>query len=108
MRAHIRMLFMTADEKGQTIPDKTKALLRYTALDQWQENDHRPFDSSMYPNYALAQQEEDVRAVAMGELLGQWASGMNVTEDERGDFENKESDDRSKHSSRSMSDATIF
>lgn len=82
MRGHARMLFITAEQKGQVIPEKTKQLLRYVARDSWKSDDHKHFDRSAYPNYALAK-EDDPRFVAMGGLLEQWAN-LELDQSHRG------------------------
>lgn len=73
MRGHARMLFITADTRHVTIPERTRTLLRMVALDQWGSEDHKNFDTSLYPNYALAT-GEDRSGTSMGNLLQQWAS----------------------------------
>lgn len=73
MRGHARMLFITAEQQGQVIPEKTKKLLSFVARESWKSDDHKHFDRSAYPNYALAK-EDNPRVVAMGDLLEQWAN----------------------------------
>lgn len=82
MRGHARMLFITAGQRGKVIPNRTKQLLAHIALDSWHPNDHELFDASMYPNYALAR-DEDPRAAGMGDLLKQWANIDLETESTR-------------------------
>lgn len=81
MKGHVRMLYMTAEERGHHLPAKTKELLKLVALDKWGETDHLHFASASYPNYVLAK-EEDPRLVAMGDLLERWATLRVVERDE--------------------------
>lgn len=73
MRGHVRMLFMTAKQNGTVMPDRTRQILSRVAMDTWMPGDHKHFDSSAYPNYALAK-AEDPRALGMGDLLEHWAT----------------------------------
>lgn len=76
MRGHARMLFITAEQRGQVIPPRTHQVLSYIALDSWRPDGHKFFDASMYPNYALAR-GADPRSAGMGDLLEQWAN-LNI------------------------------
>ena len=73
MRGHARMLFITAEQKGQVLPVKTRQLLSYVARDSWKPDDHKYFGNSTFPNYALAK-GDDPRTATMGDLLEQWAN----------------------------------
>lgn len=73
MRGHARMLFITAEQKGQLLPEKTRQLLSYVARDTWRPDDHKFFSNSIFPNYALAK-SDDPRTATMGDLLEQWAN----------------------------------
>lgn len=71
MRGHARMLFITADQKHQIIPDRTRLLLEPIALNTWRPDSHKFFETSKFPNYALAR-GEDPRSATMGDLLSKW------------------------------------
>lgn len=73
MRGHVRMLFITAEQRGQILPERTRQLLSYVARDSWKPGDHKFFGNSTFPNYALAK-GEDPRTAAMGDLLEKWAN----------------------------------
>lgn len=78
MKGHARMLFITAEQSGKTIPEQTRQILSRVAIDNWRSTDHKYFDSSAYPNYALAK-GQDPRATTMGDLLEFWAnSGVHL------------------------------
>lgn len=72
MRGHARMLLITASEKHQTVPFKTRQLLQRVGIESWGVDEHKLFDAAMLPNYALAK-IEDPRLAGMGDLLEQWA-----------------------------------
>lgn len=67
------MLYITIEQSGRTMPDRTRQILGRIAVDTWRHDDHKSFDGSVHPNYALAR-SEDPRAAGMGELLEHWAS----------------------------------
>lgn len=67
------MLYLTVEQQGKPMPDRTKQVLARVAIDSWKADDHKYFDGSVHPNYALAR-SEDPRAAGMGELLELWAS----------------------------------
>ncbi|KAK5072022.1 hypothetical protein LTR51_006506 [Lithohypha guttulata] len=71
MRGHARMLFITAEQKKQVIPERTRRILSRIALDSWGPDSHKFFETSKYPNYALAR-GDDPRIAAMGDLLERW------------------------------------
>lgn len=71
MRGHARMLFITAERKHQTIPERTRQVLEPIALSSWRPDSHKFFETSRFPNYALAR-GGDPRTVTMGDLLSQW------------------------------------
>lgn len=71
MRGHARMLFITAEQKKQVIPERTRRILSHIALDSWGPDSHKFFETSKYPNYALAR-GEDPRIATMGDLLERW------------------------------------
>lgn len=73
MRGHVRMLYITIEQSGKVMPDRTRQIMGRIAVDAWRHDDHKSFDGSVYPNYALAR-SEDPRAAGMGELLEHWAS----------------------------------
>lgn len=73
MRGHVRMLLITADQRGQTIPEKTRQRLTHIAIDTWGPEDHKLFDACIFPNYTLAK-GGDPRTAAMGDLLEQWSN----------------------------------
>lgn len=73
MKGHVRMLLMTAEERGKPLQEKTQNLLKFVALDKWGEKDHLQFASASYPNYTLAK-DDDPRLAAMGDLLEKWAT----------------------------------
>lgn len=69
------MLYITVEQAGKPMADRTRPILSRVALDLWRPDDHRSFAGSVFPNYALAKLE-DPRAAGMGDLLDLWA---NVT-----------------------------
>lgn len=71
MRGHARMLFITAEQKRQIIPERTRRLLEPVALTSWRPDSHKFFETSKFPNYALAR-GEDPRSATMGDLLSRW------------------------------------
>ncbi|KAK5088716.1 hypothetical protein LTR05_002937 [Lithohypha guttulata] len=71
MRGHARMLFITAQQKKQVIPERTRRILSRIALDSWGPDSHKFFETSKYPNYALAR-GDDPRTATMGDLLERW------------------------------------
>lgn len=73
MRGQARMLYITVEQAGKPMADRTRQILGRVALDLWKPNDHKTYDGSVYPNYALAK-VEDPRAAGMGELLDLWAN----------------------------------
>lgn len=73
MRGHVRMLFITVEQKGREFPEKTRNLLEQVALRSWAPDEHKLFHASAYPNYSYAKME-DPRMTGMGDLLEQWAT----------------------------------
>jgi len=71
MRGHARMLLITAEEKGHSIPDDAKRILKKVAVDGWKPDDHKLFVGSIFPNYVLAKRD-DPRVAGMGDLLERW------------------------------------
>jgi len=71
MRGHARMLLVTAEQKGYVLPENAKQILRRVAVDGWKDDDHKHFQASIFPNYALAK-GKDPRVAEMGDLLERW------------------------------------
>jgi len=82
MRGHARMLLMTAEEKGYTIPEDAKKILKKVAVDSWNDGDHKHFEASIFPNYVLTK-GEDPRVAEMGDLLERWKN-LNIHEKNAG------------------------
>ena len=73
-RGVLRMLWITIKERKLEafLEVSTLTLLRLSAVDNWSPQDHRLFESCVYPNYAAI--KEDGRNFAdMGELLHKYS-----------------------------------
>lgn len=81
MRGHARMLLVTAEQNGYVIPQNAKLILRKVAVEGWKVDDHKHFEGSIFPNYALAN-GEDPKMSGMGDLLEQWKN-LNLEEESR-------------------------
>jgi len=78
-RGVLRMLWITIQERRivDHLNGTTIQLFRESAVEQWGPNDHRLFESCIYPNYAAI--AKDGRELAdMGDLLQKW-SRFNIT-----------------------------
>jgi hypothetical protein len=74
-RAILRSVWMTICERElkELLPESTRKLLEVGGSDTWQMNDHLYFQSSVYPNYAIAS-EQGRQLADMGDLLQKWSS----------------------------------
>lgn len=71
MRGQARMLFITAEQNRQIIHERTRRLLEPIAPSSWWPDSHKFFETSRFPNYALAR-GKDPRSATMGNLLSRW------------------------------------
>lgn len=78
MRGYARMLLVTAEQQGYVIPHGAKAMLWKVAVDNWEADDHKHFEGSIFPNYEFAKGEVS-KAAGMGDLLEQWKN-LNLHE----------------------------
>ena len=77
----VRMIYITAKEKGKTLLPQTEELLNGSGGASWGENDHLSFEASTYPNFPVG--KEDPSAAGLGEILERWAA-MNLDEEVEG------------------------
>lgn len=67
------MLYVTIEKENNSVPERTKNLLRQIASDSLEVDSYKHFIASVYPHYALAF-GQDPRTAAMGDLLERWAN----------------------------------